>query len=326
MRTFRILVNLVSIGSALAYERTNVNVSHPESNANLNTTLAYYKLAGYNGNDDFLTHGFVPTSCGANLSAHYTDPCVWGNQTGTTSRPILILTHGYPESSYIWRYVAGAVSARTPVFIPDQPGYGLSSSCCNATDCAYDKRTQSRAILEAVKKIYGNVHVIYAGHDRGARITGLGFFVADIVPYIAEFASFANPFWAQNYFHWAFLPKGASIDYDTQLWDQGNDTKVSIPTHVMYSIYNLGSAFDVLDVWRNYTHPSAGVTVQGVGEGKGHFIIEEAPDETIEQLNAFMDRLGVETEASAPIAPTSIWTLFSWSQNLETKSFDEELA
>lgn len=39
-------------------------------------------------------------------------------------------------------------------------------------------------------------------------ITGLGLFAADIVPFVAEYASFANPFWAQNYFHWSFLPKG----------------------------------------------------------------------------------------------------------------------
>lgn len=28
------------------------------------------------------------------------------------------------------------------------------------------------------------------------------------MPFINEYASFANPFWSQNYFHWAFLPKG----------------------------------------------------------------------------------------------------------------------
>lgn len=39
-------------------------------------------------------------------------------------------------------------------------------------------------------------------------ITGLGFFAADIVPFITEYASFANPVFAEGYFHWAFLPKG----------------------------------------------------------------------------------------------------------------------
>ena len=96
-----------------------------------------------------------------------------------------------------------------------------------------------------------------------------------------------------------------------QLWDQGNNTKVDIPTHVLYSIYNLGHEFNVPAVWANYTHASAGLTTKGIGEGKGHFIIEEAPgelvaelvvmgvwltrglEEAVEQLNTFLDRLGV---------------------------------
>lgn len=64
-----------------------------------------------------------------------------------------------------------------------------------------------------------------------------------------------------------------------QLWDQGNGTKIQIPTHVLYSIYNLASAFDVEAVWANYTDTSAGLTTKGIGGQKGHFIIEEAPGE-----------------------------------------------
>lgn len=97
--------------------------------------------------------------------------------------------------------------------------------------------------------------------------------------------------------------------------DQNAGVKVKIPTHIMYSEYNLGRQFDVEGVWKDYTDPSAGLTVKGVGEKRGHFIIEEAPgesftrssrtvncadnetDEAIAQLEAFMDRLGV---ASGP--------------------------
>lgn len=38
---------------------------------------------------------------------------------------------------------------------------------------------------------------------------------------------------------------GATIGYSMQNWDQGNGTKVRIPTHVLYSVYNLSSEFDV---------------------------------------------------------------------------------
>ena len=152
-----------------SFEHTNVNVSKPENNAPLNPALAYYRLNGFNGDDNQLTHGFFTTNCGANLSVHYSLPSVWEDLAGTAEKPILILTHGYPESSYIWRDVAPTLSKRVPVFIPDQPGYGLSSPCCNATGCAYDKRTYAQSIMQAVQEIYGDSHVIYAGHDRGAR-------------------------------------------------------------------------------------------------------------------------------------------------------------
>lgn len=154
---------------ACAYEHTNVNVSRPESNAPLNLSLAYYRLGGYNGDTHLLTHTFIPTHCGANLSVHYSEPSAWDGLAGTAQKPVLVLTHGYPESSYIWRNISPIVSKRVPVFVPDQPGYGLSTPCCNSTGCAYDKRTYARNIMQAVRKVYGDAHVIYAGHDRGAR-------------------------------------------------------------------------------------------------------------------------------------------------------------
>ncbi|KAK4500865.1 hypothetical protein PRZ48_009057 [Zasmidium cellare] len=315
---------VAAVVAALTFSLTNVyntsNDSIPSSTANppFNATLANYRLRGHNGDDNQLTHSFVQSACGANLSVHYTDPSVWGKSTGSKTKPILILTHGYPESSYIWREVTPAVSKR------------------------HDRgaRTMHRAAVD----------------DNFPGITGMGFFAADIVPYIAEYASFTNPLYAQGYFHWAFLPKGqfatdvimaygggkwvehilelgsgenekglelfkkdqaweiyinffnrlsvtnastfdyqagAFTDYNQQLSDQTAGIKIKLPTHILYSEYNLGRQFDVLDVWKDYCEPSAGLTVKGVGGKRGHFIIEEAPDEAIKQLGAFMDRLGV---------------------------------
>ena len=53
-------VAYVAINASLAYETVNVNTSQPQSNAALNTTLAYYRLPGFNGEDDYLTHGMLP--------------------------------------------------------------------------------------------------------------------------------------------------------------------------------------------------------------------------------------------------------------------------
>jgi len=106
-----------------AYEAVNIkNVSQPESNAPLNTKLAYYRLAGWNNEDPNLTHGFFPVGCGANLSVHYSQPTVYGNLTGTDEKPVLLLTHGYPESSYIWRRTTQAHSERVPLLVVDVRG------------------------------------------------------------------------------------------------------------------------------------------------------------------------------------------------------------
>lgn len=64
--------------------------------------------------------------------------------------------------------------------------------------------------------------MILGGHDRGARtmhrlavsrsefpnLDVLGLFMADIVPTVEQFASFARPSSAIGYFHWSFLPRG----------------------------------------------------------------------------------------------------------------------
>ena len=225
--------------------------------------------------------------------------------------------------------------------------------------------------MEALQSVYGNTTVVLAGHDRGARtmhraavsikefpgITALGLFLADIVPFVEEFASFATPANATGYFHWSFLPQksfatdvimaygggnwvreilalgsglsvtgiemfqaddawdvyanffnqlsttnasvydyaaGATTDYDMEIADQAAGRKIAMPTHVLFSEYNLGRQFNVSEVWERWVDPSAGLTIEGIGGQKGHFIVEEAPDETLEQINNFLDRLGVD--------------------------------
>ena len=121
---FGVLVFLALVAHICnAWETVSVfNVSEPEDNAPLDWGLAYEtsQLYGYNGQsgEDKLTHSFVPTSCGANMSVYHTDPtCFQG--AGSAQTPVLLLNHGYPESSYIWRNVTPEVSKRVPVVVPD---------------------------------------------------------------------------------------------------------------------------------------------------------------------------------------------------------------
>ena len=212
------LVSTLASAKGPHYETVNVDVSHPKNNAPLNKELAYYRLNGTNGKSGKLTHSFVPVSCGAVISVHHTDVNVF-KDAGTKERPILLLNHGYPESSYIWRKITGAISARVPVIVPDRPGYGLSTACPNGTD----ERTNAGAIIDAAVALFGEGKtVVLAGHDRGARamhraavdigqggfpqIKAAGLFIADIVPIVTEYASFTNPNNSVGYFHWVSWP------------------------------------------------------------------------------------------------------------------------
>lgn len=74
----------------------------------------------------------------------------------------------------------------------------------------------------------------------------------------------------------------ASIDLDHDRADHGRT--VAAPTLVLWGARGLvGSAYDVLDVWR-----SRCADVRGRGLDCGHFLPEEAPDETLAELLGFL--------------------------------------
>jgi hypothetical protein len=92
----------------------------PPNSAPLNYELAWEtsQLYGFNGDSSKLTHSFFSVGCGANMSVYHTDPAVFEN-AGTEQTPVLLLSHGYPESSYIWRDVTPVISKRVPVIVTD---------------------------------------------------------------------------------------------------------------------------------------------------------------------------------------------------------------
>ncbi|MCJ1313909.1 hypothetical protein MMC25_007589 [Agyrium rufum] len=309
-----------------------------------------------------LIHGTYQTSTGSNLSFYYTHPKQFEGQ----HKPVMLLTHGYPENSFIWRHHIPTLSKRLPLFVPDQPGYGQST----ASTTGIDKLTMARAIAESLLSIYGPTKVILGGHDRGGRtmqrlavsraefgdLDVLGLIVFDIVPFVAEFASFSNPLLASGYFHWSFLPvddlsypmimaygggkfieallrkgagtnpdglasfkadgaweryvadfdkasvtkasvedykAGATLDYDAMTADQDGGRKIGVRTRVVYSERNLGRQFgDLYAVWKPYMAEGVKLDVHGIGEDRGHFIVEEAPTATLALIEDFLEEFG----------------------------------
>ncbi|KAF2823089.1 alpha/beta-hydrolase [Ophiobolus disseminans] len=144
--------------------------------------------------------------------------------------PILVLIHGYPQSAYKWRHLIPLLPPDSPLFVPDQPGYGGS-----APIPSNDKFTIGNALLTALKSQVksgssSKIPIVLIGHDRGARIahrlavtshpsfTIHGICLVDIVPTSTQWHHSSSPAKTAKevtgYFHWPFL---ANVELATRM-------------------------------------------------------------------------------------------------------------
>ncbi|KAG9562993.1 alpha/beta hydrolase, partial [Aureobasidium melanogenum] len=162
----------------------------------------------------------TPTSSGSTVVSYAKD---------LGEGPVLWLVHGYPQSAYIWRHIIPQLQDKISLFVPELPGYGLSTLEGKAGVSAV-----GAALLEASHKLFPNRPIILAGHDRGARVCHrlavsnahppqddsaklhsyklLGTVLLDIVPTLVQWQSFAHPMASVAYFHWPFLASPVAAD------------------------------------------------------------------------------------------------------------------
>ncbi|KAF2124180.1 alpha/beta-hydrolase [Dothidotthia symphoricarpi CBS 119687] len=154
--------------------------------------------------------------------------CCYSRDLGAVSKknPVLVLVHGYPQSSYMWRHFIPLLPSTAPLFVPDMPGYGAS-----APTEKMDKLTVGNALMDALKSevskartssdAQGDIPIVIISHDRGARVahrlavSGVagvdirGVCLIDIVPTSTQWQHNASPTTAAKevtgYFHWPFL-------------------------------------------------------------------------------------------------------------------------
>jgi len=79
--------------------------------------------------------------------------------------PLLVLLHGWPQTSHCWRHVIGPLARDHTVVAPDLRGYGRTDK----PRTGYDKRTMA-ADIHALVRSLGYDTVTLVGHDRGARV------------------------------------------------------------------------------------------------------------------------------------------------------------
>jgi len=76
---------------------------------------------------------------------------------------------------------------------------------------------------------------------------------------------------------------GSTIDYGLDESDRGQ-RRITCPTLVLWSLQGeLEEWYDVLAIWREWAD-----NVRGHGIDCGHYLAEEAPDETYTALHSFL--------------------------------------
>lgn len=89
-------------------------------------------------------------------------------EAGRDGDPVVVLAHGFPETSWSWRHQIPALAAAGyHVLAPDQRGYGHSSAP-ESIDAYRSDRLASD--LTALARHFGAEQAIYVGHDWGALV------------------------------------------------------------------------------------------------------------------------------------------------------------
>jgi len=86
-----------------------------------------------------------------------------------TGTPLLLL-HGFPQTSLMWRYLAERLTHRFTVVCADLRGYGRSSCPPSAPDHSpYSKRAMAADLVMVMDRL-GFSRWSVVGHDRGGRV------------------------------------------------------------------------------------------------------------------------------------------------------------
>ncbi|KAJ9610289.1 hypothetical protein H2200_005066 [Cladophialophora chaetospira] len=218
-----------------------------------------------------LKHNVTKTSSGSEVHSYISDL--------GPDKPILTLIHGYPQSAYEWRYVVPLLHGKVSLFVPELPGYGISTPIVGDAT-VNTKRSVGTALLEALADVFdtksssGPRKIILGGHDRGARLchrlsvdfshppessknsykglnlTVIGTILLDIVPTKEQWNKFSDPVIAQGYFHWPML---ANAELATQMisafgganWARGAHTRIAGPNPLSQERITKDGALDI---------------------------------------------------------------------------------
>ena len=132
----------------------------------------------------------------------------------------LLLVHGFPRTSLMWRFVAPKLAANHTVICIDLRGYGRSGSPLSADDhCPYSKRAMANELVAVMDQLsFSKFDLV--GHDRGGRVSYRlaldhpekvqRLAVLDVIP-ISEGWGHADSKFAMTYWPWILLSQKAPL-------------------------------------------------------------------------------------------------------------------
>ncbi|UPK99648.1 hypothetical protein LCI18_010583 [Fusarium solani-melongenae] len=135
----------------------------------------------------------------------------------SSSKPPLLLLHGFPQTLHIWHRIAPQLLDKYTLILIDIRGYGKSSKPENVS--AYAKSAMARDCIDVMDSL-GFTDFYVCAHDRGARVAHKlcvdypdrvrKVILLDICPTLSMFTKTDFDF-AKAYFHWFFLIQDAPL-------------------------------------------------------------------------------------------------------------------
>jgi haloacetate dehalogenase len=134
--------------------------------------------------------------------------------------PAILMVHGFPRTSFMWRFLAPRLAEDHTVICADLRAYGRSGTPASTDDhFPYSKRAMAKELVDVMDKL-GFPTFTLIGHDRGGRVSyrlALDYpknverlVVFDVIP-ILEAWSRSDARFAQTYWPWILLSQKASL-------------------------------------------------------------------------------------------------------------------
>src|SRR5580658_10722299 len=134
--------------------------------------------------------------------------------------PAILLVHGFPRTSLMWRFLAPKLAESHTVICADLRAYGRSGIPPSTDDhFPYSKRAMAKELVEVMDKLGFRTFTL-VGHDRGGRVSYRlaldhpekvsRLAVFDVIP-ISEAWGHADSRFAMTYWPWSLLSQKAPL-------------------------------------------------------------------------------------------------------------------